>query len=63
LIKAEDVADGLISQAAFKKIEDWAVDEAVALQEEAGLEVVTDGECIALLPEPDDCRSGWLWRL
>jgi 5-methyltetrahydropteroyltriglutamate--homocysteine methyltransferase len=45
LIKAqEDVADGLISQAAFKKIEDWAVDEAVALQEEAGLEVVTDGE-------------------
>jgi 5-methyltetrahydropteroyltriglutamate--homocysteine methyltransferase len=45
LIKAqEDVADGLISQAAFKKIEDWAVDGAVALQEEAGLEVVTDGE-------------------
>jgi 5-methyltetrahydropteroyltriglutamate--homocysteine methyltransferase len=38
------VADGLISQAAFKKIEDWAVDEAIALQEEAGLEVVTDGE-------------------
>lgn len=45
LLKAQqDVADGLISQAAFKKIEDWAVDGAVALQEEAGLDVVTDGE-------------------
>ncbi|MCL4301355.1 MAG: cobalamin-independent methionine synthase II family protein [Anaerolineae bacterium] len=45
LVKAQqDVADGLISQAAFKKIEDWAVDGAVALQEEAGLDVVTDGE-------------------
>ncbi|HXV42672.1 MAG TPA: methionine synthase, partial [Anaerolineae bacterium] len=45
LLKAqEDVADGTLSQAEFKKIEDWAVDQAVALQEEAGLEVVTDGE-------------------
>jgi 5-methyltetrahydropteroyltriglutamate--homocysteine methyltransferase len=45
LLKAqENVADGLISQAEFKRIEDWAVDQAVALQEEAGLEVLTDGE-------------------
>lgn len=40
----EDVAAGHISQAQFKAIEDRAVDEVVALQEEAGLEVVTDGE-------------------
>ncbi len=35
---------GDISAAEFKRIEDRAVDEAVRLQEEAGLEVVTDGE-------------------
>src|SRR5207248_9378791 len=40
----EDVAAGRITQAAFKAIEDRAVDDAVALQEEAGLDVVTDGE-------------------
>jgi 5-methyltetrahydropteroyltriglutamate--homocysteine methyltransferase len=28
----------------FKRIEDRAVDDAIALQERAGLEVVTDGE-------------------
>ena len=33
-----------IAPADFKKIEDRAVDEAVALQESAGLDVVTDGE-------------------
>ena len=33
-----------IPAAEFKRIEDRAVDEAVRLQEEAGLEVVTDGE-------------------
>ena len=33
-----------MAPAAFKAIEDRAVDEAVALQEEAGLDVVTDGE-------------------
>ncbi len=45
LLKAQqDVADGLISQAEFKRIEDWAVDQAITLQEEAGLEVLTDGE-------------------
>jgi 5-methyltetrahydropteroyltriglutamate--homocysteine methyltransferase len=40
----EDVAAGSISQAEFKRIEDAAVDQAIALQEAAGLDVVTDGE-------------------
>lgn len=45
LLKAqEQLAAGAISAAHFKEIEDWAVDEAIALQEEVGLEVVTDGE-------------------
>ena len=35
---------GEIDDAAFKQIEDRAVDEAIALQEAAGLDVVTDGE-------------------
>jgi 5-methyltetrahydropteroyltriglutamate--homocysteine methyltransferase len=35
---------GAISPAAFKQIEDRAVDEALRLQAEAGLDVVTDGE-------------------
>jgi len=33
-----------LSAAALKQVEDHAVDEAVRLQEEAGLDVVTDGE-------------------
>jgi 5-methyltetrahydropteroyltriglutamate--homocysteine methyltransferase len=37
-------AAGELQAADFKKIEDRAVDQAVALQEEAGLEIVTDGE-------------------
>lgn len=39
-----EVAQGTISRAQFKAIEDRAVDEAVLLQEDAGLPVVTDGE-------------------
>ena len=35
---------GQLDQAAFKRIEDRAVDAVVAMQEAAGLEVVTDGE-------------------
>lgn len=35
---------GQISPAEFKRIEDRAVDEAIALQEEAGIDVITDGE-------------------
>lgn len=35
---------GTLDTAAFKRVEDCAVDAAVALQEAAGLEVITDGE-------------------
>ena len=35
---------GTLSADAFKRVEDRAVDEAVALQESVGLDVVTDGE-------------------
>ena len=35
---------GTLAPDAFKRIEDRAVDEAIALQEAAGLDVVTDGE-------------------
>lgn len=45
LLKArQDWAAGTMTHAAFKAVEDRAVDEAVALQEEVGLDVVTDGE-------------------
>ncbi len=40
----EALGEGRIDHAAFKAVEDRAVDEAVAMQEEVGLEVVTDGE-------------------
>jgi 5-methyltetrahydropteroyltriglutamate--homocysteine methyltransferase len=39
-----DYAAGRLTPAEFKRIEDWAVDDAVQLQEAAGLAVVTDGE-------------------
>jgi 5-methyltetrahydropteroyltriglutamate--homocysteine methyltransferase len=45
LRKARDeFAAGRLSHAQFKSIEDRAIDAAVALQEEAGLDIVTDGE-------------------
>lgn len=44
LAAREQLAAGNISPAAFKKIEDRAVDQAVRLQEDAGIDVVTDGE-------------------
>jgi 5-methyltetrahydropteroyltriglutamate--homocysteine methyltransferase len=40
----EQYHGGRLTAVEFKKIEDRAVDEAVALQEAAGLDVVTDGE-------------------
>jgi 5-methyltetrahydropteroyltriglutamate--homocysteine methyltransferase len=40
----EALGAGRLSFAEFKRVEDRAVDEAVRLQEEAGLDVVTDGE-------------------
>jgi 5-methyltetrahydropteroyltriglutamate--homocysteine methyltransferase len=45
LLEARRQVDaGELSRAAFKEVEDRAVDEALALQENAGLDVVTDGE-------------------
>jgi 5-methyltetrahydropteroyltriglutamate--homocysteine methyltransferase len=45
LIEAQkELGRGEIEPPAFKRIEDQAVDDAIRLQEEAGLEVVTDGE-------------------
>jgi len=40
----ERLERGELAPAEFKRAEDAAVDEALALQEEAGLDVVTDGE-------------------
>jgi 5-methyltetrahydropteroyltriglutamate--homocysteine methyltransferase len=40
----EQVAAGAITRTEFKRIEDRAVDEAIALQERAGVGIVTDGE-------------------
>jgi len=44
LAAQKQLAAGAITAAHFKEIEDRAVDEAIALQEGVGLEVVTDGE-------------------
>ncbi len=45
LLRARDeLAAGRMAASAFKEIEDRAVDEAVRLQQEAGLDIVTDGE-------------------
>jgi 5-methyltetrahydropteroyltriglutamate--homocysteine methyltransferase len=40
----ERLEAGQLDEAEFERIEDSAVDEAIALQEDAGLDVVTDGE-------------------
>lgn len=55
---------GELGDAEFKRIEDRAVDDAIALQEDAGLEVVTDGELRRLsfqsqLPASADGFSEW----
>jgi 5-methyltetrahydropteroyltriglutamate--homocysteine methyltransferase len=44
LAAQKQVTAGLITATEFKEIEDRAVDEAIALQEEVGLQIVTDGE-------------------
>ncbi len=44
LLRARDAVAGRLARSEFKAIEDRAVDEAVELQERAGMEVVTDGE-------------------
>jgi 5-methyltetrahydropteroyltriglutamate--homocysteine methyltransferase len=44
LAAQKQFAAGTLNSSQFKEIEDRAVDEAIALQEVVGLEVVTDGE-------------------
>ncbi|MGE5220518.1 MAG: hypothetical protein ACM3SP_26225 [Chloroflexota bacterium] len=44
LTAQRQLADGAITAEQFKAIEDRAVDDAIALQEGAGLEIITDGE-------------------
>jgi 5-methyltetrahydropteroyltriglutamate--homocysteine methyltransferase len=44
LVAHKQFAAGEITAAQFGDIEDHAVDEAIALQEKSGLEIVTDGE-------------------
>lgn len=39
-----DEAGGALSRKEYKKIEDWAVNEAISMQESLGLDVVNDGE-------------------
>jgi 5-methyltetrahydropteroyltriglutamate--homocysteine methyltransferase len=43
-VARHDLAAGALSQIAFTEIEDWAVDQAIALQHDVGLEIITDGE-------------------
>ena len=40
----DQFASGKLTDAEFKQIEDRAVDECIALQVQAGIEVITDGE-------------------
>ncbi|MBI2537919.1 MAG: cobalamin-independent methionine synthase II family protein [Gemmatimonadetes bacterium] len=44
LAAREDYSAGRMSAAAFKEIEDRAVDQCLAIQERTGVDVVTDGE-------------------
>jgi 5-methyltetrahydropteroyltriglutamate--homocysteine methyltransferase len=44
LAAQKQVADGTLTFSHFKEIEDRAVDDAIALQESVGLQIVTDGE-------------------
>src|SRR5918994_4343722 len=43
LVAQKQLAAGELSPDAFAKVEDRAVDDAIALQESVGLEIVTDG--------------------
>jgi 5-methyltetrahydropteroyltriglutamate--homocysteine methyltransferase len=54
-------AEGAISDAEFKRIEDRAVDEAIDLQVQAGLDVISDGEMrrYAFFGHLIDCVEGF----
>src|SRR5215470_8399431 len=59
--RAEHAA-GKLSTHEFKRLEDGAVDDAIAIQERAGLDVVTDGEMrrssfIGPLASVQDCEG------
>ena len=47
LAAQKQLAAGTITAVEFKEIQDRAVDEAIALQESVGLEVVTDGAVVS----------------
>jgi 5-methyltetrahydropteroyltriglutamate--homocysteine methyltransferase len=60
----QEFSAGRLTPAQFKRIEDQAVDQAVALQEAAGLDVATDGEMRRLsfqsqLPEAVEGFGEW----
>jgi 5-methyltetrahydropteroyltriglutamate--homocysteine methyltransferase len=65
LLEAQErFAAGEVSTAELKRVEDRAVDEAIRLQEDAGLDVVTDGEMRRLsfqsqLPAAVDGFGAW----
>jgi 5-methyltetrahydropteroyltriglutamate--homocysteine methyltransferase len=64
LAAQEKLANGELTPSAFKRVEDKAVDDALELQEEAGLAVVTDGEMRRLsfqsqLPAAVDGFAEW----
>jgi 5-methyltetrahydropteroyltriglutamate--homocysteine methyltransferase len=43
-VARDELTAGTLSQRAFTEIEDQAVDQAIALQQDVGLEIITDGE-------------------
>lgn len=45
----DQLAVGTLTDAEFKRIEDRAVDECIDLQDQAGIEVITDGEMRGML--------------
>ena len=71
LAARDDRAAGVIDEAGFKAVVDAAVREVIALQEEAGLEVVTDGELRRVSFQSELTTAvdgfegvsldGWLW--
>ena len=63
----EAFADGTIGPADLKAAEDRAIDHVVTLQEQAGCEIITDGELRRLsfqsqILESVDGFGEWTWR-
>ena len=53
----EDLGASRISPSSFRDIEDRAVDAVIKLQEEVGLDVVTDGELRRLSFQSQSCEG------